>query len=266
MLKAVIFDIGGVVVGSPLFAINAYEKELGLPFQYLNVAITAQGYNGAFQRFERNEIDLYTFYKKFGDELSNVEANNRSFAQFCQSRGQETPKLPTELHVDGRELFGLMMRKSSAVDPKMKNAIQKLKASGRFTVAALTNNFAPPTHVSGQAGLDGKKTPTLEEELEHLGLGQRHAEMRKMFDFYIESAVVGKRKPDPDFYRYALDLLKVKADEVVFLDDIGPNLKSARQLGIHTIRVDSSNSTPALQELSRLTGLELLNDAVSAKL
>lgn len=26
-----------------------YEKEHGLPFQYLNVAITAQGHGGAFQ-------------------------------------------------------------------------------------------------------------------------------------------------------------------------------------------------------------------------
>lgn len=86
-----------------------------------------------------------------------------------------------------------------------------------------------------------------------------------MFDFYIESAVVGKRyvfqaqlasqrlglstirrltclsfalnrKPDPEFYQHALDLLKVQASEVVFLDDIGPNLKAAQKLGITTIR------------------------------
>lgn len=46
----------------------------------------------------------------------------------------------------------------------------------------------------------------------------------------------GKRKPDPEFYEYALNLLKVKPSEVVFLDDIGPNLKAAQRLGITTIR------------------------------
>ncbi|KAJ1021687.1 hypothetical protein NDA16_003823 [Ustilago loliicola] len=195
--KAVIFDIGGVVVGSPLFAINRYEKEHGLPFQYLNVAITAQGHGGAFQRFERSELDLYTFYRRFGEELSNVEKNNEAYTKFCKSRGQD---------------------------------------SGKFTIAALTNNFAPPTEIPADAQTSAAKAPSLEEELEHLGLGGSHYELRKMFDHYIESAVVGKRKPDPEFYKHALDLLKVEASEVVFLDDIGPNLKAAQKLGITTIR------------------------------
>ncbi|SPO48395.1 uncharacterized protein PSANT_06084 [Moesziomyces antarcticus] len=261
--KAVIFDIGGVVVGSPLFAINRYEKEHGLPFQYLNVAITAQGRGGAFQQFERSELDLYTFYRRFGQELSDVEKNNAAFTKFCQSRGQEVPKLPTKLKVDGRELFGQMMRTSTTVDPKMRTAIMRLKETGRFTVAALTNNFAPPTQVPASAEGGGGKAPSLDEELQHLGLGSSQDQLRKLFDFYIESAVVGKRKPDPEFYEYALNLLKVKPSEVVFLDDIGPNLKAAQKLGITTIRVDSSDSTPALAQLSKLTGVPLLESANS---
>ncbi|GAC97766.1 hypothetical protein PHSY_005353 [Pseudozyma hubeiensis SY62] len=228
--KAVIFDIGGVVVGSPLFAINKYEKEHGLPFQYLNVAITAQGHGGAFQKFERSELDLYTFYRRFGNELSNVEKNNEAYIKFCKSRGQ---------------------------------------ASGKFTIAALTNNFAPPTEISGSAQGETTKAPSLDEELQHLGLGASQNELRSMFDFYIESAVVGKRKPDPEFYQHALDLLKVPASEVVFLDDIGPNLKAAQKLGITTIPgVNSSDCTPALLELSKLTGVQVLDDGPnpSAKL
>ncbi|CDW99882.1 hypothetical protein [Sporisorium scitamineum] len=126
--KAVIFDIGGVVVGSPLFAINRYEKEHGLPCDYLNVAITSQGHGGAFQQFERRELDIYTFYRRFGEELSNVEKNNEAYIKFCKSRGQEVPKLPTKLNVDGRELFGRMMKQLTKVDPKMRNAIMRLKA------------------------------------------------------------------------------------------------------------------------------------------
>jgi hypothetical protein len=36
-LRAVMFDIGGVVVRSPLLAMYAYEREMGLPQNYLNV-------------------------------------------------------------------------------------------------------------------------------------------------------------------------------------------------------------------------------------
>lgn len=182
------------------------------------------------------------------------------------------------------------MEFSSQVDPKMRIAIKRLKGkplsesrrdqtvrslivsyactnvhteSGKYKVAALTNNFAPPTEASTEGQGKLAKVPSLEEELEHLGFGDSHTQLRKMFDHYIESAVVGKRyvagltlfaasvshepdltilpshnarKPDPEFYKHALDLLQVQASEVVFLDDIGPNLKSAQKLGITTIR------------------------------
>lgn len=59
------------------------------------------------------------------------------------------------------------------------------------------------------------------------------------------------RKPDPEFYKHALDLLKVQASEVVFLDDIGPNLKAAQKLGITTIR-KFSVSPPSAGRAPRL--------------
>ena len=44
------------------------------------------------------------------------------------------------------------------------------------------------------------------------------------------------RKPDPKFFQLALDRLGVKAEETVFLDDIGHNLAAAAKMGIKTIR------------------------------
>lgn len=37
--KAVFFDMGGVVVGSPFQGIADFEKEHGLPVNYLNIAM-----------------------------------------------------------------------------------------------------------------------------------------------------------------------------------------------------------------------------------
>jgi hypothetical protein len=43
LIKAVFFDIGGVVVKSPLIAIHTYEREKGLPKDWLNIHITKRG-------------------------------------------------------------------------------------------------------------------------------------------------------------------------------------------------------------------------------
>jgi hypothetical protein len=37
--KAIIFDVGGVCVGSPFQGISRYEKQKNLPKDYINVAM-----------------------------------------------------------------------------------------------------------------------------------------------------------------------------------------------------------------------------------
>ncbi|CEH15112.1 Predicted hydrolase (HAD superfamily) [Ceraceosorus bombacis] len=259
--RAIIFDIGGVVVGSPLVGINLYEQERGLPHDYINVGITARGRKGAFQRFERSELALYAFYKTFGEELSDLNSMNRWYTEFCKARRREVPQLPTDLQIDGRHLFGLMMKQSTRIDPLMETALKRLRASGKFRLAALTNNFAPPTAASPEnGGGESAKVATLEEELEHLGISKESQRIRDFFDEYIESAVVGMRKPEEGIYLYALDKLKVRPDEVVFLDDIGHNLKAAAKLGIRTIRVSAASCLQALRQLEQETGIELLDE------
>ena len=45
------------------------------------------------------------------------------------------------------------------------------------------------------------------------------------FDHVVESCVVGMRKPESGIYQLTLDTLGVRAEEAVFLDDLGHNLK-----------------------------------------
>ena len=61
-------------------------------------------------------------------------------------------------------------------------------------------------------------------------------------------------KPEPLFYEMACQALDVAPSEAVFLDDLGINLKPARAMGMHTIKV--IDSTQALEELTALTGIE----------
>jgi putative hydrolase of the HAD superfamily len=77
-----------------------------------------------------------------------------------------------------------------------------------------------------------------------------------LFDVVVESAVEGLRKPDPRIYELTCERLGVAPHEVVFLDDLGINLKPARAMGMTTIKV--ADPRAALDELGAVLGLDLL--------
>ena len=81
------------------------------------------------------------------------------------------------------------------------------------------------------------------------------AEVMALFDHVIESAKIGLRKPDPLIYRMMTDALGVDPKRCVYLDDLGVNLKPAREMGMTTIKVLSA--AQAIAELEMATGLSL---------
>jgi putative hydrolase of the HAD superfamily len=171
--RAVIFDLGGVVLDSPLHAIAAYERELGIPAGFVNRLVVESGPAGAWSRLERGEVSRAGFEADF---------------------------------------------------PSMLDAIRTLR-SARYSVAALTNNWS-------HEGAGGSETDVL----------------RDLFDVFVESSKLGLRKPDPRIYQHTCQALGVTPRDSIFLDDIGRNLKAARELGMTTIKVDQPE--PALAELA----------------
>jgi putative hydrolase of the HAD superfamily len=79
--------------------------------------------------------------------------------------------------------------------------------------------------------------------------------LRELFHVFIESSVVGMRKPDPRIYQLTCRDLGVEPAQTAFLDDIGRNLKAARVLGMTTIKVEDPDV--ALRELSGVLGFDL---------
>ena len=120
--------------------------------------------------------------------------------------------------------------------PAMVTAVERLKNAG-LPLGLLSNNVAP---------------------MERTG---RLGELLELFDTVVESSVEGVRKPEPEIYRRALARLgeavgrEVTPRECAYLDDLGINLKPARALGMHTIKV--VDPATALAELSELTALDL---------
>jgi putative hydrolase of the HAD superfamily len=120
--------------------------------------------------------------------------------------------------------------------PAMVAAVQRLRDAG-LPLALLSNNVAP---------------------MERTG---RLGQLLGLFDAIVESSVEGVRKPEPDIYRRAMTRLSdavgrpIEAGDCAYLDDLGINLKPARALGMHTIKV--VDPAEALAELSELVGFPL---------
>jgi putative hydrolase of the HAD superfamily len=75
----------------------------------------------------------------------------------------------------------------------------------------------------------------------HLGTNQslrRAAFMREqlgydeLFDTSCYSAELGLAKPDPAYFRRAAELIGAPAAEVLFVDDVEPNVQAARDVGM----------------------------------
>ncbi|KAI9142604.1 HAD-like domain-containing protein [Paraphysoderma sedebokerense] len=226
-LKAVIFDLGGVCVGSPFLAIATYEKAHHIPPHYINIAISASGPNGPFQKFERNEITLNEFLPAFGEELSK-EKYLKIYQSWAVKKGIDISKydLTKPFIIDGESLFKDMMIESSKVNVDMLNAIRILKEQTNYKIATITNNFAVPSSPSTPS------TFNIPIPAHHQS---RLSELMSLFDVTIESSVEGVRKPDPRIFQLCCKRLDLDPTECVFLDDIGENLKAAKQLGMKVI-------------------------------
>jgi putative hydrolase of the HAD superfamily len=138
------------------------------------------------------------------------------------------PEWAAEAHALGHELDGRLVleRLGGELRPQMVAAIKTCRT--RYKTACLTNNFALAERV-------------VSEEV---------AAVYALFDAVLESRVLGIRKPDPRFYELACARVGVEPNEAVFLDDLGVNLKPARALGMHTIKVTDPDQ--ALAELARV--------------
>jgi len=64
-------------------------------------------------------------------------------------------------------------------------------------------------------------------------------------------------------FEHALRMMGVEAEQVVFLDDIGSNLKAAAQLNIRCIKVRIGKEVEAVDELGRIMKIKLRMDEYS---
>ncbi|EJN11404.1 haloacid dehalogenase superfamily protein, subfamily IA, variant 3 with third motif having DD or ED [Bradyrhizobium sp. YR681] len=166
---------------------------------------------------------LENAWAKFERAEVDIETFDRLFAEESRALGAE---------VRGRDVLPLLQ---GDLRPEMVEALKRIKA--RFKTGCITNNL--PANAIGSM----------------TGRSLYVAEVMVLFDHVIESAKIGLRKPDPRIYQLMVETLKVDPKHCVYLDDLGVNLKPAREMGMTTIKVASG--AQAIAELEAATGLKL---------
>jgi putative hydrolase of the HAD superfamily len=162
-----------------------------------------------------------------GNAWARLERNEVDVAGFCELF--EAEALAAGHRIRGEDVLALL---AGELRPAVVEAVRRCAA--RLRTGLLTNNFVA---------------------LREAGRDHPFDEVLDLFDVIVESSQIGVRKPDPRFYERACELVDVRPDEAVFLDDLGVNLKPARAMGMTTIKV--GDPAVALAELERVVGFPL---------
>ncbi|XP_061845802.1 bifunctional epoxide hydrolase 2 [Colius striatus] len=219
---AVLFDLGGVLFRPGLqHFLGSCERDCGLPRNFLQKVMFAGGSNSPYAKVMRGQITLSQLF-------SEVEEGCR---QHASASGITLP--PTFTIARAFE----EMAAEGTVNAPLLRAARVLRRNG-FKTCVLTNNW-------------------VDDSTGRLFTATLMTLLRRHFDLVIESCRVGVQKPHLEMYTHALDVLQAKPQEVILLDDIGENLKPAREMGMATILVRDTETV--LKELEELSGVQLLS-------
>jgi putative hydrolase of the HAD superfamily len=111
-----------------------------------------------------------------------------------------------------REGFKAFMFERSQPYPDMLDLLRQVKARNGLSVAAVSN--------------EGREL--MQHRIQTFALGE-------LIDFFIVSAYVHFRKPDPDIYRVALDIAQAPAGQVAYLEDRQMFVDIAAGMGLRAI-------------------------------
>ncbi|HQF93335.1 MAG TPA: HAD-IA family hydrolase [Microthrixaceae bacterium] len=165
---------------------------------------------------------------------ARFERSEIDVAEFVATFEREALELGFEL--SGADVLACL---DGELRPEMVDVVRRCSAD--YTTALLTNNVVTMDAANLGANSAG-----------HHAFG----DVLSVFDVIVESSVVGRRKPQPEFYELACELADVEPSRVVFLDDLGINLKPARAMGMTTIKVGTDFGA-AIVELEQHLGIAL---------
>lgn len=185
------------------------------PFEAFNQFEEANGLPKDIIRTINSENPNTNAWAKFESNSITIDVFNDLFLKEAKAKGFD---------IKGRDIIKLL---KGSIRKNMVSFLRELKSD--FKLGCITNNVKS----SSEENNDNETK-----------------EAMSLFDHVIESSIVGIRKPNPEIYMMSCDALKVSPDQCIYLDDLGINLKPARELGMTTIKVIQPED--AIQEVRNL--------------
>ena len=164
---------------------------------------------------------------------AQFESNQVSLEEFDELFAKESKLAGHEIR--GKEVISML---SGDLRPKMVELLKLCKE--QYKVACITNNVKAGRG-PGMSSDDDKASKV--------------SKVMELFDDVIESSVEGIRKPNPEIYKLACQRISVEPEKCLFIDDLGINLKPAKELGMKTIKVLSE--AQALKDICLITNINL---------
>ena len=176
-----------------------------------------------FSKYEKkNNITPGTIIKinscnKYDNAWAKLEKNLINKKEFSELFLMEAKNLNIKDKLDVNEILNCL---NVELEPNMVDIFFKLKK--KIPAACLTNNVSKNILKKSNNTFDNFKIN---------------------FNYVFESCKLGLRKPEEAIYKYVLNFLKLSPEYILFIDDLGINLKPAKKLGFNTYKAVSAKET-----------------------
>jgi epoxide hydrolase-like predicted phosphatase len=181
-----------------------------------------------------------------------------SFASFCEAEGLEAAKVRDLFRNDDAARDLLVEFECGRVDePEFERRFAPmLGVPEEGLVERMFAGSGPDAQMLGavKAARDaGVKTGLISNSW---GVDRYpQALMDELFDGVVISGIVGIRKPAPEIYAMGAEAVGLAPSDCVFVDDLGFNLKPAKELGMATVLHTGADET--IGQLEELLGVAL---------
>jgi putative hydrolase of the HAD superfamily len=184
-----------------------------------------------------------------------------SFSAFCEAEGIEPETVRGAFRNEGegrRLLFDLELGKLSDEDFERRFCahLGLDEARGPGLIERLFGGMRPDRDMEMavvMAKRQGIRTGLISNSW---GTGRYELDrFPELFDAWVISGEVGLRKPDPAIYEMGAERVGLPPGALVFVDDLGGNLKPAAELGFATVLHKSAAET--IPQLEDLLGVKL---------
>ena len=156
-------------------------------------------------------------HNKFENAWAKLERNEINKKEFEKLFLEEANELNYNFKIDVEKIFKCL---DVRLNTKMVNLFFKVKK--KLPCACLTNNISENSSSVANKAFE---------------------QFKDNFSYTFESSKLGIRKPEIEIYKYVIKKLKVNPENILFIDDLGINLKPAKIIGMKTYKMLNYNST-----------------------